>query len=82
MTKTYFFTDTSNNRLFSDIPIIKGRSPMDAIKKHLHGARIRRAIYEDEKRLCDYIVEECRIGEDGNPRRIYRSQRLCYIREA
>ncbi len=79
--KTFIFTDTKHNSLMEPLTIISGKSPVEAIRNHLQGVKIRRAKDDDEKRLCDYIVEECVVDGDGKARIKSRAPRCCYIRD-
>ena len=78
--KTYIFIDVHHDNLMADLVIIKGRSPIDAIRKHLHGAKIRRATNQYDKKQCDFIVEECAVDENGKVNRMFRAPRLFYLK--
>jgi len=78
--KTFIFTDTRHNNLFAPPTIIKGQSPAKAIRAHLNNMKIRRAD-EDEKRCCDYIVEECVVDGNGNVKLKSRAPQCCYVRD-
>ncbi|MBR3721270.1 MAG: hypothetical protein IKN12_00740 [Selenomonadaceae bacterium] len=78
--KTFIFTDIRHDNIFAPLTIIKGQSPAKAIRAYLN-TKIRRAKDKDEKKYCDYIVQECVVDGDGNIKLKYRAPQCCYVRD-